>query len=476
MLSRFADRPIDFQVEDAGRFSQPNVLSERRSAEGPSAANRPENESLRLSLVLHGHFDAGSDCRAVCLHTVEVKTDPVVTVAGIFEETKGVAVADHGPADFREQIFVSVIVNVGKGDAVSFMELAGARGRRHVREELTFFVVQQDVGQHGSIAGIAGAEINIEITVVVDVAEVRAHGHEDAIETDFRGDIAKRAVAKIFVELERLRVRGEAEIGTHGFVDRNVVAGHKQVGPTVIVVIEKPGGEALPRFLHSGLKRNIGKGSVVIVVIKRIVAVEIGDVEINIAVVIVIARNHAFGEGDAIDPGGMRDVFEGAVALVAIEMAGSILVAHEKIEIAVVINVGPNAGLRLQGQVKPAGCGHVGESAVAIVAQQRRTLGKFPGATQDEDVETSVIVVIGLDKVQTAKLVGEAGLRSVIGESSVAVVMEIMHGGALAEIGGDNVEQAIASKVVDDEAARHGVQVDAGGGGDVNETADILGG
>ena len=95
----------------------------------------------------------------------------------------------------------------------------------------------------------------------------------------------------------------------------------------------------------------------------------------------------------------MRDVFERAVTFVAVEMAGTIFIADEQIEIAVVVNVGPDSGLRLHGQIEAAGRGYVGEGAVTIVAQQRGALRKFPGATQDEDVETSVIVVISLDKV-----------------------------------------------------------------------------
>ena len=477
MLRRFADGPIDFQVEDARGFSQSDVLGERRSAERSSAANGSKNESRRL---------CPSSCTVTLMRAPmaarfvftpdKVQADPIVAVAGIFEQTKSVAIAGHRAADFREEIFVSVVVHVGEGDAVSFMEFARARGRGDVGKKLALLIVQQDVGQHGRVAGIAGAEINVEVSVVVDVAEVCAHGHEDAIETDFGGDIAKLAVAKILVELERLGIGRKAEIAADRFIDRNVVAGHKQIGPAVIVIVEKPCGETLPWLLHASLQGDVSKSSVVIVVIKKIVAVEIGNVKIDIAVVIVIGRNDALGESGAIDAGGMRDVFERAVAFVAEEMAGPVFVADEQIEIAVVINVGPDSGLRLHGQVEAAGCGYVGESAVAIVAQQRGALGKFPGATQDEDVETAVIVVIRLDEVQAAELVGKAGLCGAIGESSVAVVVEIMHRRALPVIGGDDVEQAVAFEIVDDEAAGHGVEVDAGGGSDVDEAADILGG
>src|SRR5580658_1792941 len=355
------------------------------------------------------------------------------------------------------------------------MEFARAGGCGDVGEELAILIVQHNVRQHGSIAGIAGAEINVEESVVIDVAEVGAHGHEDAIESDISGDVAKLSVAKILVELERLGIGGKAEVAADRFIDRNVVAGHKQVGPAIVVIIEEPRGETLPRFLHAGLKSDVGKGSVVIVVVEEIVSVQIGNVKINIAVVIVIARNHALGEGGAIDAGGMGDVFERAIAFVAEEMAGSIFVTDEQIEIAVVVNVGPDPGLRLHGQVEAAGCGYVGEGSITIVAQQRWALGKFPRATQDEDVETSVIVIIRLDEVQAAELIGKAGLRGVIGKGSIAIIVEIMHGGALAEIGGDDVEQTMAFKVVDDEAARHRVKVDAGGGSNVDEAADVFG-
>src|SRR5271169_1285487 len=158
-------------------------------------------------------------------------------------------------------------------------------------------------------------------------------------------DVAEGAIAHIAIQLQRFGVWRQAEIATQRLLGRNVVAGDEKIGKPVVVVVEKPGRETLPGFLHASFGGDVGESAVVIVVIEKIVAVEIRDVEIHVTVVVEISRDDAFGERDLIDAGGMRDVFERAVALVAKELAGAVLVADKKIEEAVVVDVGPDSRL-----------------------------------------------------------------------------------------------------------------------------------
>ena len=126
----------------------------------------------------------------------------------------------------------------------------------------------------------------------------------------------KPAIAHILVELHGLRIGRETKVAADRLVDGHIVAGDEQVGPAIIVVIEEPCRETLPRFLHTSLKGDIGKRAVVIVVIKKVVAIEIGNVEINIAIIVIVGRNYRFGVGGAVNSSSMRNVFEGAVSLI----------------------------------------------------------------------------------------------------------------------------------------------------------------
>ncbi len=90
---------------------------------------------------------------------------------------------------------------------------------------------------------------------------------------------------------------------------------------------------------------HLSKGAVVVVVIEEVVAVEIGDVEVRIPIVIIIACDHCLREGNPVDPGGMGNVFKGPVAPVAKEPAGTSLIAYKQVEVTVVVDIGPGCGL-----------------------------------------------------------------------------------------------------------------------------------
>src|SRR5271156_4867467 len=170
-----------------------------------------------------------------------------------------------------------------------------------------------------------------------------------------RGDVAESAVSYIAIELQRLGVRREPEVAAQSLFGGDIVARDEQIGEAVVVVIEKTGGEALPRFLHAGLGGHVGESAVMIIVVKKIVAVQIGDVEINVAVTVVISGDHALGEGHAINSGGMGDVFERAIAVVVKQLCGAFFATNKKIEIAVVVNIGPHGGLGAGGGFRESG-------------------------------------------------------------------------------------------------------------------------
>jgi hypothetical protein len=94
------------------------------------------------------------------------------------------------------------------------------------------------------------------------------------------------------------------------------------------------------------------------------------------------------------------------------ELRRAVLVADEQVQEPVVVDVGPDRRLRPGRRLRQAARhGDVGERPVAVVAQQRLPLRRFPAATQHQDVEMAVVVVVGLDDVQPAKLRGQPRLR-----------------------------------------------------------------
>ena len=118
-------------------------------------------------------------------------------------------------------------------------------------------------------------------------------------------------------------------------------------------------------------------------------------------------------------PAAARDVLEGAVAAVAEQLRRTVLVADEQIDEAVVVDVGPRRRLRAGGRAGQAARDrHVGERAVAVVAEQRLALRRLPPAAQHEHVLAAVVVVVGLQQVQPAELARQPGARAPRRESA----------------------------------------------------------
>ena len=80
------------------------------------------------------------------------------------------------------KINISVIIQIGKGNAVAFLEVADAGGGGDVEETFAVYILEQFVGYGGPQLRIAGAEVEIKIAVVIDVAEICAHSEGDAIQ------------------------------------------------------------------------------------------------------------------------------------------------------------------------------------------------------------------------------------------------------------------------------------------------------
>src|SRR5205085_10282674 len=77
------------------------------------------------------------------------------------------------------------------------------------------------------------------------------------------------------------------------------VARDEQVEGAVVVVVEEAGAGTPAAAADPGALRHVGEGAVAVVAIQRVAAVA-GDVEVGVPVVVVIGRRHAHPVGGLI--------------------------------------------------------------------------------------------------------------------------------------------------------------------------------
>ena len=133
----------------------------------------------------------------------------------------------------------------------------------------------------------------------------------------------------------------------------DVAVGGEEVEPAVVVVVEEggaPAEEGNGGFGDAELVADVGEVAVAVVVVEDLVVVgEGGVVEVDAAVVEVVAGGdaHAGGFAAAFVEGvtaGVACVFEGAVALVEVEVVGGTVVRDEEVWLAVAVDVDEEGG------------------------------------------------------------------------------------------------------------------------------------
>src|SRR6267378_811085 len=227
---------------------------------------------------------------------------------------------------------------------------------------------------------VDGVDDNVEVAVIVEIAEgaaARGDGSGDA-RAGVVGNIAETAVAEILVKQFALRV---ARLGLELLDFRvDVAIADKNVGPTVVVHVEKAAApaEILGVLAEASLESGVLKICIAKIAIKRgRVTGKIRFDEIEVAVEIVIGGGDAHaGLGLAIGAesaaGFHGDVGEGAVFFILIEGAGGGIVGDVNVRPAIVVEIG-GEHTEAVGAVGLQNAGFfadVGEGAVTIVVIQ----------------------------------------------------------------------------------------------------------
>jgi hypothetical protein len=149
-----------------------------------------------------------------------------------------------------------------------------------------------------------------------------------------------------------------------------------------------------------------------------------------------------------------RDILERPITFVAEQLARCQLVADEQIEPAVVVEIEPRHRMRRIDRAGEACLArHIGESAIAVVAQQRVAHRDLPAAAMDEEIEMAVVVVVGLRGVEAAQLRQQPRRLGAILERPVAVVVIETRRRAEIDARHHHVEQPIAIEIIGDGAA-----------------------
>src|SRR6516225_4106729 len=100
------------------------------------------------------------------------------------------------------------------------------------------------------------------------------------------------------------------------------------------------------------------------------------DEQIRIAVIVIIEPGGSFAAralAFALDSRAGGHLLKGSVAAVAVQTIRPGLVANEHVEKTIVVEVSPGGADRIDRVHQTGRAGNIGKSAVAVVAQQRRS-------------------------------------------------------------------------------------------------------
>ena len=301
---------------------------------------------------------------------------------GILEQYISILIAGVKTSQLVIDILIAVVIDVGKGHAMPLLQMSKAARGGHILKSLAPVVAEHHIRDQHFVVGSSGSQIDIEKTIVVQIAKICPHWQVGMIESHRCGHIRETALSIVAVEARRNARMLLIPIVGHNVGQCAIVGSDKQVQIAVVVIVEEPRGETgAGRFRYAELVGYVGKGTIRIVAVESIFS-RVRNVEVQIAIVVVVAGGDAFGVAIVGDPGTEGDIGKRAIAIVLKQLrriatnAGvlpqSRLVADVKIEIAVVVKIAPDGGLRGTrrfGQSRLTG--HIRKRSVAIVPQQR---------------------------------------------------------------------------------------------------------
>ena len=231
---------------------------------------------------------------------------------------------------------------------------------------------------------------------------------------------------------------GSSQILGGHVAERPTKSGDEQVQPPVVVVVKEPRRKTHGWSFNTRLCRHIPEHPGAIcgrpLVVKETIWLlrqQVGHIQVEPAVVVVVAPDDTLDKAHHGDPRVCRDIRKRSVAVVVEQLTWvgrtlDGLGSDEQINPAVVVVITPRRRLS-RGRGQQTGFhGDIRKRTVAVVSQQRvRMPFVQPRATQDQHVEPPVVVVVGMDEIETTDHSFQPGVLSHIRKGSVAIVAEM---------------------------------------------------
>src|SRR6185436_1691687 len=118
---------------------------------------------------LQHNMDSGPNCGPVCFGSNEFKLEPMIGCSGIHEERIPRKIAGVRPAQRAINILISIVIEIGKAHAVSFLNVASPGRSGDFLKEFAAGVAEHAVRDEGAKIRIAGAAVKIHPSVIVEV-------------------------------------------------------------------------------------------------------------------------------------------------------------------------------------------------------------------------------------------------------------------------------------------------------------------
>jgi hypothetical protein len=192
----------------------------------------------------------------------------------------------------------------------------------------------------------------------------------------------------------RERMRPMLVVESHPHIGVHI--GEEEVQPAVVVEVEDPGPDRPERGAAQGLRRDVGEGAIAVVAIQLRTPEHAGNQHVEMAVPIEVEDRDVAAPALSLQSCLRRHVLEGAVALVAVQ--------------DVLLLGGPR---------------HVLEGGAPVVASLGiEVVGGPLGRVGHQEVEQAVVVEVEEDGGLRVADVANPGAGGQVGEGAVAVVVE----------------------------------------------------
>ncbi len=279
-----ATGPANLQGLHLGPVGQAEVLLARKAAKVRAAT-----DLARLPRVPADQRQPGADGIAVafCARQPHIQVIAAALLRAI--DGTGQQVAGIGAACRYQNREPAIPEQVGAVRAMTLTDKGQARREGHV-VKFPAVVLEQYERFKSVHARTAVAQQDVQVAIVVQVAEVPAHGSPAAIEAEFAVPLRKRAIAVVMKHAANTAsfrcVSGLHRIN-HVFVIRPDEL--HDVQPAIVIVIAPETGTADDQLGQAGFHADFCKGAVPVVPVQLRAPEAAADEQIRATVVVVVS-------------------------------------------------------------------------------------------------------------------------------------------------------------------------------------------